>query len=233
MPGRAKRAGVVEVDDMFVGGRNKPGMAGRSRRRTRRRCPAMAEVRSRGPSGAAGRWCFPDWTGPRCVRLSGPTSSRGQRVRSDGLVVLGQSMDGFVHDRNVRAGHRDTGTRPVPGRVEGAGTEPNDGWKELLRGAAEPSTCRSTSTGSSFRFNHRKAGKSGLLFYRLLGQAVHTDRRSCNDIAIGGTTPAKTATKPPVRVARTTAKPGSAGRRPTMAFHPYRPHRHYMERSFS
>jgi transcriptional regulator with XRE-family HTH domain len=50
MPGRAKLSGIVEVDDMFVGGRNKPGMAGRSARphKTPVLVMVIVEVRSRG-----------------------------------------------------------------------------------------------------------------------------------------------------------------------------------------
>jgi hypothetical protein len=48
MPERATLSGVVEVDDMFVGGRNKPGRAGRSAAAHKTPVLVMAEVRSRG-----------------------------------------------------------------------------------------------------------------------------------------------------------------------------------------
>ena len=106
---------------MFVGGRNKPGMAGRSKRPHKTPVLMMAEVRSR----RIGR-C-------RAVvvsRLDG-TSLRtalqdniepGSTVRSDGLVVLGQSMTGFVHDRVSVRGSGHPGTRAVPRRVASAVT---------------------------------------------------------------------------------------------------------------
>ena len=98
MPGRAKLSGVVEVDDMFIGGRNKPGMAGRSRRPHKTPVLVMAEVRSRG-IGRCRAVVMPKLDGASLRSALRANIELGSVVRSDGLVVLGQSMDGFVHER--------------------------------------------------------------------------------------------------------------------------------------
>ena len=74
MPDRTRLCGVVEVDDMFVGGRNKPGMAGRSTRPHKTPVLVMAEVRARG-IGRCRAVVVPDSTPRPCGRRCGTTSN--------------------------------------------------------------------------------------------------------------------------------------------------------------
>jgi hypothetical protein len=117
-------------------------------------------------------------------------------VRSDGLVVLGQSMDGFVHRPTSVRG---SGTPahvlfPAVSRVQSQAKR----WLEgTLQGAAEPEHLQDYFHEFEFRFNRRRASRPGLLFYRLLEQAVRTDPAGYADIAIGGTRPRKKTPKPP------------------------------------
>jgi|BarGraIncu00222A_1022003.scaffolds.fasta_scaffold67234_2 hypothetical protein len=196
MPDRAKLSGVVEVDDMFVGGRNKPGMAGRSRRPHKTPVLMMAEVRSRG-IGRCRAVVLPRLDGASLRAALNANIEQGSTIRSDGLVVLAQSMTGFVHDRISVQG---SGTPahvlfPAMSRVQSQAKR----WLEgTLQGAAEPEHLQAYLNEFEFRFNRRKARKPGLLFYRLLEQAVHTPPATYVDIAIGGTRPRKTApTLPP------------------------------------
>jgi transposase-like protein len=195
MPGRSKLSGIVEVDDMFIGGRNKPGMAGRSRRPHKTPVLVMAEVRSRG-IGRCRAVVLPRLDGESLRSTLRANIEQGSTVRSDGLVVLGQSMDGFVHDR---VSVRGSGTPahvlfPAVSRVQSQAKR----WLEgTLQGAAEPEHLQQYLNEFEFRFNRRKARKPGLLFYRLLEQAVHTAPASYTDIAVGGTRPRKTAPMPP------------------------------------
>jgi hypothetical protein len=191
MPSRAKLGGVVEVDDMFVGGRNKPGMAGRSRRPHKTPVLMMAEVRPRG-IGRCRAVVLPRLDGASLRAALNANIELGSTIRSDGLVVLGQSMTGFVHDRISVQG---SGTPahvlfPVVARVQSQAKR----WLEgTLQGAAEPEHLQAYLNEFEFRFNRRKARKPGLLFYRLLEQAVHTAPATYTDIATGGTRPRKTA----------------------------------------
>ena len=195
MPGRAKLSGVVEVDDMFIGGRNKPGMAGRSKRPHKTPVLAMAEVRARG-IGRCRAVVVPRLDGASLRSALRENIELGSVVRSDGLVVLGQSMEGFVHERKSVQG---SGTPahilfPAVSRVQAQIKR----WLEgTLQGAAEPGHLQEYLNEFEFRFNRRRAGKPGLLFYRLLEQAVHTAPASYDDITVGGTRPRKIAPKPP------------------------------------
>jgi ISXO2-like transposase domain len=191
IPGRAKLSGVVEVDDMFVGGRNKPGMAGRSRRPHKTPVLVMAEVRSRA-IGRCRAVVLPQLDGASLRAALRTNIDPGSTVRSDGLVVLGQSMDGFVHDRVSVQG---SGTAahilfPAVSRVQSQVKRWLDG---TLQGAIEPEHLQEHLGEFEFRFNRRNAHKPGLLFYRLLAQAVHTPPAGYDDIATGGTRPRKTA----------------------------------------
>src|SRR5664280_890383 len=191
MPDRAKLSGVVEVDDMFVGGRNKPGMAGRPRRPHKTPVLMMAEVRSRG-IGRCRAVVLPRLDGASLRAALNANIEQGSTIRSDGLVVLAQSMDGYVHDRISVQG---SGTPahvlfPVVSRVQSQAKR----WLEgTLQGAAEPEHLQAYLNEFEFRFNRRKARTPGLLFYRLLEQAVHTAPATYTDIATGGTRPRKTA----------------------------------------
>jgi transposase-like protein len=212
VPERARLSGTVEVDDMFVGGRNKPGMAGRSARPHKTPVLVMAERRARGIGRC--RAVVLDRVDKASLRAALQDNIElGSTVRSDGLVVLHQSMDGFFHDR-VSA--RDCADPPhllfpAVSRVQSQMKRWLDG---TLQGAAEPEHLQDYLHEFEFRFNRRRATKPGLLFYRLLEQAVRTPPASYFDIAIGGTRPRDTPPRPPAgprRLPQTLAQP-DAGR---------------------
>jgi hypothetical protein len=191
LPERAKLSGVVEVDDMFVGGRNKPGMAGRSARPHKTPVLVMAEVRSRG-IGRCRAVVVPRLDGDSLRAALSANIEAGSIVRSDGLAVLGRSMDGFEHQSTSVRG---SGTPahvlfPAVSRVQSQAKR----WLEgTLQGAAEPEHLQEYLHEFEYRFNRRRARKPGLLFYRLLEQAVRTDPITYADLAVGGTRPRKTA----------------------------------------
>lgn len=161
MPARAKLSGTVEVDDMFVGGRNTPGMAGRSKRPHKTPVLMMAEVRSRG-IGRCRAVVVPSLDGASLRSALGANIEAGSTVRSDGLIVLGQSMDGFVHEpTSVRS----SGTPahvlfPAASRVQAQAKR----WLEgTLQGAAEPEHLQEYLNEFAFRFNRRHAPQAGRL----------------------------------------------------------------------
>lgn len=195
MPDRAKLSGVIEADDMFVGGRNKPGTAGRSARPHKTPVLMMAERRTRGIGRC--RAVMLTRVDGACLRTAlRENIELGSTIRSDGLLVLHQSMDGFVHDR---VSVRGSGTPahllfPVVSRVQSQAKRWLDG---TLQGAAEPEHLQHYLHEFEFRFNRRKASKPGLLFYRLLEQAVRTAPAGYRDIAVGGTRPRDTPPRLP------------------------------------
>jgi hypothetical protein len=195
MPGRARLSGTVEVDDMFVGGRNKPGMAGRSARPHKTPVLVMAERRSRG-IGRCRAVVLERVDKQSLSTALQENIDAGSTIRSDGLLVLHQSMGGFVHDRVSARDSADPAHLlfPAVSRVQSQVKR----WLEgTLQGAAEPEHLQEYLHEFEFRFNRRKARKPGLLFYRLLEQAVRTKPAGYRDIAIGGTRPRDTPPRPP------------------------------------
>jgi ISXO2-like transposase domain len=231
MPDRTRLSGVVEVDDMFVGGRNKPGMAGRSTRPHKTPVLVMAEVRSRG-IGRCRAVVVPRFDTASLRSALRDNIELGSLVRTDGLVVMAQSLDGFVHERKSVQG---CGTPahllfPAVSRVQAQIKRWLDG---TLQGAAEPEHLQDYLTEFQFRFNRRRARKPGLLFYRLLTQAVLTPPAGYADIVAGCRRDRNKPPQPPAgprALPQTLAQP-DAGR-------PWRllarlNHRRHMERSFS
>lgn len=195
LPERAKLSGTVEVDDMFIGGRNKPGMAGRSARPHKTPVLVMAERRARG-IGRCRAIVLGRVDKPSLRAALHANIEVGSTIRSDGLVVLHQSMDGFVHDRVSARESTDPPHLlfPAVSRVQSQIKR----WLEgTLQGAAEPEHLQQYLHEFEFRFNRRRAGQPGLLFYRLLEQAVRTEPATYNDIAIGGGRDRRVAPKPP------------------------------------
>lgn len=195
VPGRARLSGVVEVDDMFIGGRNKPGMAGRSARPHKTPVLVMAERRSRGIGRC--RAVVLDRVDKAALRAAlRDNIEPGSAVRSDGLVVLHQSLDGYVHDRVSARESADPPhvLFPAVSRVQAQAKR----WLAgTLQGAVEPEHLQEYLHEFEFRFNRRKANKPGLLFYRLLEQTVVCAPVGYADVAIGGTRSRKTAPQPP------------------------------------
>ena len=195
MPDRAKLSGTVEVDDMFVGGRNKPGMAGRSRRDHKTPVLVMTEVRSRG-IGRCRAVVVPRLDVASLHAALEHNVEADSVVRSDGLISLKQAMAGYRHQ---------------PISVRGSGTPAHvlfpavsrtqsqiKRWLEgTLQGAAEPEHLQAYLNEFEFRFNRRRANKPGLLFYRLLAQAMRSAPASYTDIAIGKTRPRQRQPRPP------------------------------------
>jgi len=151
LPERAKLSGVVEVDDMFVGGRNKPGMAGRSARPHKTPVLVMAEVRSRG-IGRCRAVVVPGLDGDSLRAALTANIEAGSIVRSDGLAVLDRSMDGFEHQPTSVRG---SGTPahvlfPAVSRVQSQAKR----WLEgTLQGAPEPEHLQEYLHEFEFRFN--------------------------------------------------------------------------------
>lgn len=126
---------------------------------------------------------------------------------------MAQSLDGFVHERKSVQGSGPPAHLlfPAVSRVQAQIKRWLDG---TLQGAAEPEHLQKYLNEFQFRFNRRRARKPGLLFYRLLTQAVLTAPAGYADIVAGCRHDRDTPPQPPVgprRLPRTLAQP-DAGR---------------------
>ncbi len=170
---RPRLAGIVEVDEIFVGGVTRGAKAGRG---GASQVPVAIAVEVLIPRGF-GRCrlsVLPDAGRPALERFVGQVVEPGSRVKTDAWLSYG-GLDGlgYVHEpTNLKVDPRPAHeVHPGVHRVASllkrwlSGTHQGAVRAEHLQGYLEEYT---------FRFNRRHSGSRGLLFHRLLGQAVAT-----------------------------------------------------------
>ena len=181
-PDRDLLAGVVEVDETFVGGRS-AGQQGGSTDKV----PVMIAVERLGPKRFGRvRLGVADAPGSRqMVDFARQVIEKGSLIRTDGARMFRVLADeGYTHEfvsgySSSEPGHI---TLPGPHRIASllkrwnAGTHHLGVSREHLPYYLDEYT---------FRFNRRRSTARGMLFYRLLQQAVATDPHPLKDL-IGG-----------------------------------------------
>ena len=167
-PGRDRLAGTVQVDETFIGG-ERPGKRGRG---------AAGQTLVLIVAQAAGR-------GIGRIRLARVASASGQHLQSavspavePGTVV--QTDGGTGYKGLAGLGYDHAVIRPNPSVGENLLPLANRVAALLKRwllgthqGAVQPTHLDYYLDEFTFRFNRRTSGSRGLLFYRLLNQAVH------------------------------------------------------------
>lgn len=167
-PGRDRLAGIVEVDEIFIGGERSGkrgrGAAGKS----------LVLVAAQEAGKGIGRI--------RLVRIANASGERlepavAQAVEGGSTVHTDQwkGYSGLKH-----LGYKHEIIRPTPALGENLLPLVNRVASLLKRwllgthqGAVQPSHLDYYLDEFTFRFNRRTSGSRGLLFYRLLDQAVH------------------------------------------------------------
>jgi len=167
LPGRDKLNGEVEIDETFIGG-DKPGKRGRGAA-GKTLVLIAAEVRGR----AIGRirlQVIPDLTAETLQDQVDLLVERGSNVVTDGLAsytgLAGPEFDPTVSRHTPEVGRN---LLPKVHRVASL-------LKRWMIGTHQGAICKQHLQPYLdefvFRFNLRSSGTSGLLFYRLLQQAV-------------------------------------------------------------
>lgn len=166
-PGRDRLAGMVQVDETFIGG-ERPGKRGRG---------AAGKTLVLIVAQAAGR-------GIGRIRLARVASASGQNLEKavsqavePGSVV---QTDGWTGYKGLaRLGYDHAVIRPIPSVGENLLPLANRVAALLKRwllgthqGAVQPTHLDYYLDEFTFRFNRRTSGSRGLLFYRLVSQAV-------------------------------------------------------------
>lgn len=166
-PGRDRLSGVVEVDETFIGGK-RPGKVGRLGGR------ALVVIAAQEDGQRIGRVRLvrvPNASAASLYAAIGQSVESGSTIRTDdwrGYRALGRK--GYVH-QTIRAFMAPVGEDPLPlvGRVASL-------LKRWLlgthQGAVRPSHLDYYLDEFTFRFNRRTSRARGMLFYRLLQQAV-------------------------------------------------------------
>jgi transposase-like protein len=185
-PGRDPLAGVVEVDDTYIGGLE-PGLAGGRARGKKILTGIAVEVREPKGFGRCRMRPLLDASGPSLLAFVKDHVEPGARVITDAWMGYhGLEKLGYVHERRsqraARAGGRDPGELlPAVHRVASLAKR----W--LLgthQGAVDYAHLPSYLDEFVFRFNRRHSRSRGMVFYRVLELAVgHQPVRYGNLIA--------------------------------------------------
>lgn len=168
-PGRNQLTKEVEVDETYVGG---AGTKVRGRGAKRKTIVAIAaEVRGRGP-GRIRMARIPDLSAPSLRRFISANVQIGAEVRTDGWSGYnGIEAMGYKHNV-INISKSDSPAHVVMPRVHRVASLLDRWWLGIHQGAIRPSHLDYYLDEFTFRFNRRTSKARGLLFYRLMEQAV-------------------------------------------------------------
>jgi transposase-like protein len=168
-PARDQLSGTVEVDETFVGGTEEGG----GRRHVGRKALVAIAVEIRGPAiGRVRLHRVRDSSAESLVAFVRHVVAPGAHVITDGLQSYRELAGaGYVHDRKVVRGSGDTAEALLP-RVHRVASLLKRWLLGTHQGRPERAHLPYYLDEFTFRFNRRTARHRGLLFYRLLEQAV-------------------------------------------------------------
>ena len=171
-PGRDQLSGRVEIDETYVGGEEE-GVSGRY---TEKKAIVVVAIEVHEPKGF-GRVRLqqvPDVSGDSLVPFVRNVVVPGSVVQTDGWQGYATlARHGFVHEKTILSGSGDPAHVAMPGVHRIASL-----LKRWLLGTHQGAVSKKHIDyyldEYTFRFNRRTSVARGLLFYRLLQQAVQT-----------------------------------------------------------
>ena len=183
-PGRNQLTGAIEVDETYVGG---VGTKVRGRGAKRKTIVAIAaEVRGRGP-GRIRMAQIPDLSALSLRGFVRDNVRRGSELRTDAWSGYnGIEVMGYKHSVTNVADSGDPAHVVMP-RVHRVASLLDRWWLGIHQGAIRPSHLDYYLDEFTFRFNRRTSKARGLLFYRLMEQAIDC-RPVPRKMIIGGQT---------------------------------------------
>jgi len=172
--GRDQLSGAIEVDETYVGG---IGTKVRGRGAKRKTIVAIAaEVRGRGP-GRIRMAKIPDLSAPSLRGFVRDNVQKGAQLRTDAWSGYnGIEVMGYKH---IVINISDSGdpAHVVLPRVHRVASLLDRWWLGIHQGAIRPSHLDYYLDEFTFRFNRRTSKARGLLFFRLMEQAI-----DCNPV---------------------------------------------------
>ena len=168
-PGRDKLTSATEIDETYVGG---VGACNRGRGAKQKTIVAIGtEVRGRGP-GRIRMSVIPDVSAASLRGFVSHNVQPGAEIRTDGWSGYnGIETLGYSHVvTNISASGNPA--HVVMPRVHIVASLFDRWWLGIHQGAIRPSHLEYYLDEFTFRFNRRSSRKRGLLFYRLMEQAV-------------------------------------------------------------
>jgi transposase-like protein len=167
---REPLAGAVEVDETLVGGVTPGGKPGRGS--SKAVVVIAVEVKAPRGFGRLRMRHVPDASAASLEAFVGDVIAQGATVRTDGWSGYnGLSGQGYLHERTVLASSGDPAHIAMPGVHRVAALLKR--WiLGTHQGSVSPAHLQSYLEEFTFRFNRRSSASRGLVFRRLLEQAV-------------------------------------------------------------
>jgi len=181
--GRDRLSGEVEVDESYVGG-VAPGKPGRG---AEKKAVVAIAVEKRGRGMGRIRLArIPDTSAASLLPVIMEAIEPGSVVSTDGhLGYKPLAAAGYTHDRRSIQASGDPGHVAMP-RVHRVSSLLKRWLLGTHQGAVRPQQLDYYLDEFTFRFNRRSSNHRGLLFYRLLEQAVQTEPKPLAKM-LGGT----------------------------------------------
>lgn len=179
-PGRDMLSGHVEVDETYVGGVEK-GVRGR-KTETKSIVVIALEVLAPKGFGRVRLRQVPDVTATSLVGFVKDVVKVGSKVSTDGWISYNDlSSHGYIHERRVQHGSGDPAHIALPGPHRIASLLKR--WHlGTHQGAIRSEHLDYYLDEYTFRFNRRTSKARGLLFHRLVEQAIRLEPFTYQDI---------------------------------------------------
>lgn len=180
---RSKLSGVVEIDESFVGGEEQGSKRGRG---TNKSIVVIAvEIKQPKGFGRVRMRHIPDCSGESLLPFACDVIVPGSVVRTDGWTGYNRLSDhGFIRDIIVQSSSSDPAHVSMPG-VHRIASLLKRWILGTHQGSVLPPHLQSYLEEFTFRFNRRTSRSRGLVFRRLLEQAVITKPTTMADVIHG------------------------------------------------
>lgn len=172
-PGRDRLCGRIEVDEAYIGGIDTGGKRGRGSAKKEIVVVAL-EVRSPKGFGRVRMRRIPDVSGKSLVSFVCDVAEKGSEILTDGWSGYNElSKYGYKHERVVLSDTGDPAHISMPG-VHRVAALVKRWLLSTHQGSVSPKHIEYYLDEYTFRFNRRTSRSRGMLFYRLMQQAVMT-----------------------------------------------------------
>ena len=180
--GRERLSGVVEVDETYVGGRD-VGYSRVSHPDSNKSIVAVGvELLEPKGFGRIRLRCIPTASEESLLPFVRESIEPGSVIHTDGSwAYRSLSRHGYTRHKLVQLGSPDPAHVTLPG-VHRVASLLKRWLLGTHQGSVQPNQLEHYLDEYTFRFNRRTSRSRGLLFYRLLEQAVHTEPATYQDV---------------------------------------------------
>ena len=180
---REQLSGTIEVDETLVGGVEQGGKRGRGS--TNSIVVVAVEVKEPRGFGRIRMRHVPDASGASLQQFVRDVVAQGATVRTDGWTGYnGLRNHGYVHEKTILSSSGDPAHVAMPG-VHRVVSLLKRWVLGTHQGSIVPAHLQSYLEEFTFRFNRRTSRSRGLVFRRLLEQAVSTGPITTADVTFG------------------------------------------------